>query len=632
MCVAAGERAALDGGALDLDAKAHLLAVEGDVETFVRFDGPARLRSAAPDGERGGTVAGPDAAGTELRFDGPRPVTVGFREPETELPTVTVPPSPEGVATALTHAPSALETLGPGRSHPERRGHPPLVAFGEHDVPRAVRAATPDTGIEFVLPPALPTLCVAAPLSFYLGASVTVDRDCERPLLRAPDADVERRFPAGEAFATDAAGLLRRVFYLDCLARDRPAERLAGREALDRLGLDADALRDRSPAARLRAYLDAPFGRVAGAFPEWPLATYVDGGARTVRCLPYLLDRLSLVHPAAASEMDGQELLRRALDGFYRGSLGDSLVRAGGDVASADRLAPDLRDAHLHGWLAEGTPVQAFKSTPRAYRNRLAARADRDASLDIAVVCNDREMTAERAVADIYRDRADGLPVDVSLRSSLTRRELAELLATPHDFVHYIGHCERDGLRCPDGYLDASDVETVRTRTFFLNACGSYRQGRRLIARGSVAGAVTLTTVLDRQAATVGTAFARLLIHGFGFQRALSLARQQILMGSDYAVVGDGTYAVVPTADPALLHVTSCDGGFEVVEEVLAADAPGRSYRSGLRDGDRLHGRTSRTVLSRRRLVGLLRDRSLPVVHDGELCWSRELAATLADT
>jgi hypothetical protein len=50
--VAAGERAALDG-ALDLDAGAHLLAVEGDVETFVRFDGPARLRPAAPDGERG---------------------------------------------------------------------------------------------------------------------------------------------------------------------------------------------------------------------------------------------------------------------------------------------------------------------------------------------------------------------------------------------------------------------------------------------------------------------------------------------------------------------------------------------------------------------------------------------------
>jgi hypothetical protein len=629
--VAAGERAALDG-ALDLDAGAHLLAVEGDVETFVRFDGPARLRPAAPDGERGGTAAGPDAAGTELRFDGPRPVTVGFREPEPELPTVTVPPSPEGVATALTHAPSALESLGPGRSHPERRGHPPLVAFGERDIPRAVRAATPDPGIEFVLPPDLPTLCVAAPVSFYLGASVTVDRDRERPLLRAPDAGVERTFAAGEAFATDAAGLLRRVFYLDCLVRDRPAERLAGREALDRLGPDADALRDRSPAARLRAYLDAPFGRVAGTFPEWPLATYVDGDARTVRCLPYLLDRLTLIHPAAASEMDGQELLRRALDGFYRGSLGDSLARAGGDVASADRLAPDLQDAHLHGWLAGGTPVEAFKSTPRAYRNRLAARGERDASLDIAVVCNDREMTAERAVADIYRDRADELPVDVSLRSSLTRRELADLLRTPHDFVHYIGHCERDGLRCQDGYLDASDVETVRTRTFFLNACGSYRQGRRLIARGSVAGAVTLTTVLDRQAATVGTAFARLLIHGFGFQRALSLARQQILMGSDYAVVGDGTYALVPTTDPTLLHVTSRDGGFEVVEKVLAADAPGRSYGPELRDGDRLHGRTNRTVLSRRRLVDLLRDRSLPVVHDGELCWSRELAATLADT
>ncbi len=663
-------------GEVRLDADEALVASGGPVETVLRFDGPARVEpptltdgSGTGVGPAGGETSEPGGgepsgprAGTEpvprstVRFDTPTAVTVGFRDRTANPPMVTVPPTPAGAATALTHASSALETLGPERSHPDRRGHPPLVAFGERDIPAAVQRATPESGIELRLPPSLTTCALAAPLAFYLGATVRVDEGRSRPRLRAPEAGIDRALPVEDGpFADAVADLLRRVFNLDCLARDRPAERLAGTGLLEQVGLDPGAVRARSPAERLAAYLETPFERIEAELPAWPLATYVDGGTRTVRCLPHLLDRLSLVYPAAASELDGSSLLRRALDGFYRGpgtalvdgttepaavpADGDGVTtRSAGDVATADRLAPELRNARLHGWLADGTPIEAFKTTPTAYRNRLAAQCDREGPLDIAVVCNDTDMTGERAVADIYRDRAADLEVDVTVHGSLDRYALADLLQQPCDFVHYIGHCEREGLRCRNGYLDVADLETVRARTFFLNACGSYQQGQRLVERGSVAGAVTLTTVLDRHAATVGTAFARLLIRGVGFERALSLARQQILMGSDYAVVGDGTYALAPAASPAVLHVSEGEsegeGGFEVGQEVLSADATGRSHRSPFGRCDRLDGRPARVELSREETVALLRDRSLPVCYDGRLHWSTDLAAelTVGDT
>jgi hypothetical protein len=651
-----GDRPA--SGLTRLQEAEWLVTRAGTVEAVVRFEGPARVhpptladggRSAGP---AASAVDGPNSEGTTVSFDGATPVTIGFREAPPDPPVVTVPPTPEGVATAVTHAASALGTLGPERSHPDERGHPPLVELGGTDVPGAVRRATPESGIEFRIPPSTTMACLAAPLAFYLGASVHIDDDRSRPLLHAPGTGVHHPFRAGAGgFADEAAELLRSVFHLDCLVRDRPGERLSGGATLERLSLDAARLRALSPAERLSTYLAAPLDRVE--MPAWSLATYVDGDARTVRCLPHLLDRLSVCYPAAASELDGESLLHRALDGFYRGAdapagkgadgtavtdhnvppavqHGNATPRSAGDVATADRLDPELRNARLHGWLAEGTPIEAFKSTPQAYRNRLRAGSPCDGPLDIAVVCNDADLTAERAVADIYRERAADLPVDVQVHESMSRLALADLLETPHDFVHYIGHCERDGLRCRDGYLDAADLETVRARTFFLNACGSYQQGHRLVQGGSVAGAVTLTTVLDRDAAAVGTAFASLLIHGAGVERALSLARQEVLMGSDYAVVGDGTYAPVPTADPAVLYVSETSDSFAVVHEVLSAGSPGRSYASPFGAGDLVAGTDARVELGRAELVRLLRERSLPTRFEGCLRWSTELARELS--
>lgn len=609
-----------------LHAGEYLLAVDGAIETLVRFEGPARLRDGdGPLRADGGTRTRSNGGGIELVFEEPSPVTVGFRERDPLPPTVTVPESPAGVATALTHASAGLQTLSPARSHPDEREHPPLVAFGARDVPSGVRRATPESGIEFVGPPSYDWLVVIAPLAYYLGATVRVEADRERPRLLAPSADIDRALPAMPALADETATLFRRTFLLDCLARERAPDRLEGRDLLGDLGLDGGALRRQSPAERLATHLEAPFEQVAQSLPAWPLAMYVDPGAEAALELPHLLARLSLVFPAVASELEGETLLRRAVEGFRRG------CGAAGNVADVDRLEPELQpDARLHGWLAGGTPIEAFESTRTAYWNALAADAGAP-GLDIAVVCNDPEMRAEQCVVERYRDGAvQG--VDVTVREGLCRRELAAVFERPHDMVHYVGHCEREGLRCANGYLAAADLETVRARTFVLNACGSYHEGRELIRRGSVAGAVTLTTVLDNEATTVGRTLAWLLSEGYGFERALSLARREIMMGTDYTVVGDGTHALVPPADePALLRVTGRDeDGYEVRCERGSAAAPGRTAPDPFGEDRQLNIGTARTKLDRQGLLNLLEGWSGPVLREGRLWSAAELRRAVA--
>lgn len=613
-----------------LPAGEHLLTFDAEVETLVRLAGPARIVGIGGDGAgvtdavgTGDTVADAvggdgdtvahgvgEGAGVAVRFGDRTPITLGFRDGNVCPPTVTVPPTPEGVATALSQLPAAHRTGDPRRSHPAYRDHPPLVAFGDEDVPRRVREAVPDTGIELLVPGELDYLLVAAPLGYYLGATVRISDG--PPLLQAPGAGFERCFSRLPCFEGEAADLLRRVVFLDSLVRDLNDPPSAQRA----FGLDPD-LTERQPDERLRAYASLPADEVRTRLPDWHLSTYVAPRTENVRALPYLLDRLSLVYLPEASELDCNELLKRTLDGFYRG-----------DVASVDVLDPELGVGRMHAWLADGTPIDAFKTSKQAHENRLTERTSPE-RVHVAVVHNEPEMTCERAVGDLYREHT-GPVVDVSVHEQLRRDELAEVLERPNDFVHYVGHCEVDGLCCADGFLAAGDLDRSRTRAFFLNACGSYHQGWSLVERGSVVGAVTLTRVLDEQAGTVGTAFARLLAGGFDVASAIRLARRRIMMGKDYVVVGDGTYSPVPRyGDTAVVRLERSSGGFDVRYDVVCPRSAGRSYRDPF-DGDRRpYGDSTVTHLDREELASFLEGRSLPVLYDGDLRWATDVAASL---
>jgi len=586
-------------GETALDGDAHWLRLDGEGHGILRFDGPATARAA------GGGLA--------LSFARPTRVTLGLcvrrRDPSA---TLTVPPTPAGVATAVTHAAAAHRTTAPVRSLPGLRRHPPAVEIGEEHVPEAVAAATPGTGIEFTVPDDLEAALVVAPLAHYLGADLSVAAGT-RPRLRAPEAGVDRVLsPLPEV----ASAMLRRVFFLDCLVRPAAAPGLAGEDLLARLDLDPGALRAAAPAERLAAYLDAPVEDVDAALPAWHLATYAAPGEAAVRSLPALLDRRSLVYPPETEPLAGRELVERSLDDFYRGE------------GRVDVAKPILRRGDLHGWLAPETPIDVFDSHPAAYGHRPAAE---ERPFRAVVVRNDDEMAGEDDdAAAAYRGH-DGQAA-VVVRQSLSRRALADVFASDRDLVHYIGHCEDEGLQCADGYLAVEDLDEVGVRAFFLNACGSYREGRALVRAGSVAGAVTFRDVLDGQATTVGTTFARLLVRGFCIERALRLARRRIRMGKDYAAVGDATYA--PAGDgsaPAVVRVREAGESYEVTVEGMPDDAPGGVFRPPIVDAARPHlrGRGAVERLDADDLRTALAGTGLPVIHDGGFAWADAFVADL---
>ena len=601
--------------------------------------GHHRLRVTVDHPDRFGPTVSTAAAGSTvtLDFGGPatverraRRVSLSFPRPtavtmqllpasDGDPETVTITESPEGLAAGLTAMGAAHETLSPARSHPARRSHPPLLEYGDTvDVPPSIERSIPDTDIELVVPSAYEPLFVGAPLAYYLGASVRT-ADVDAPRLRSADGSVDHRFEAMPAFQHECASLLQQVFYLDCLVRDdQPTQPL-----LDSLDLAPATLRAGSPVDRLARYLDVTGPSLAERLPGWPLSTYATPTPEHVPVLPYLLDDMSLVYLPAASELDSAELLDRSLSDTYRA--------CGADAPAVDVLEPDLRAGKVHAWLADGTPIDAYKTTPVAYENRQQYRQRPSKPFTVTVVLNDETMADEHsAVAAIYRERAADLPIDVTVREHLSVEELASEIETPTDFLHYIGHCETDGLRCVDGTLSTSDLTRSQTRTFFLNACGSYHEGLDLVEQGSLAGAVTLKAVLNKQAATVGTAFARLVMHGFSIERAMQLARRRILMGKDYAVVGDGTDALVPVAGAAGLIRVEDDGEqYHLTYDALATTTSGRRYDSPFSDDRHLCGQTTEQTVSPGRLESILEATSLPVIYNGTFHWSRDLAARL---
>jgi hypothetical protein len=118
------------------------------------------------------------------------------------------------------------------------------------------------------------------------------------------------------------------------------------------LPVDLDAYATDSMATRVATAVDTP--EVDELLPTWHLSTYVEPGVEHARALPHLLGRLNLCHPPSATELDCQALLKPTLDYHYRGhdrprpSGARPRYRAGGEVATADRLDPDLSDARVH--------------------------------------------------------------------------------------------------------------------------------------------------------------------------------------------------------------------------------------------------------------------------------------------
>jgi len=587
--------------------------IETAVTAIVAFEGVATVE------ERPG--------GIDVSFPGARPVTLGLRRSDTRRGReITVPGTTEGMAAALTYASVAHDTTTPARSDPVTRRNPPRIERGDTvDVPEPVRSERVDTGIELRVPPDRGSLFVLAPLAYYLGARVSVaQRDA--PVLRAPARSVRRELPSLPELQADAASLLYRVVTLDSLLRDA-GEEPDGDSArrLTTAGIAPGSTADADIDERLAAHLDARFSAIEQELPEWHLSVYAPPTPERVTALPYVLDRLAFVYLPESDPLPKAERLQHALSDFYR---------TRNEGATVEPILPDLNRGRLHGWLADGVAVDAFRLLPEADANRRARPAVGDDSIDVTLVVNDGEMSAETdAIRGICRDRGDGPGVDLTVKRRLDRDALAATLRQPTDLFYYVGHCDRAGLRCPDGHLDAADVDESGAHTFFLNACGSYEQGVSMVEAGSVAGAVTLRPVLDGQAERVGTAFLRLVIRGFAIGRALRIASRRAIMHTDYAVVGDGAYGLArpDDADRVLARITPAGDRFRLQVEHGAAHTTATYCRSRPGGGTCLSGSERRVPVSREKLRNFLRDLDAPVLYENSYYWAGDLRQALLE-
>ncbi len=601
----------------DLPAGEYSLELCAPMKIYLRARGPL-------------TLAG-DAQQLHVEFDEPTEVLVGARSHHKHpAGTVTTTEDPRDLMAAVSTFGSALKTTSPERSYPTLRGHPPLVELGDElDIPENL--VRPDTGITIEVPPETGYIFCAAPLVYYLGADLVPGFDARLV------TDEGFTFPLGDTpreFENTVEAVLKHVFFLDCITRTEGLYKLnlhERHEIADRVALDFALLYDQSLAAQLEAYLAVPFETVEPLLPEWKLTSHVSLSPTSIETLPFLVDDLAVVRTPQAEQVAHADAQMALVDEFLRdGSFMRSASAA--SAAPASYVKPQAVTSLEQAWVGDGAPLGASKTTTQAFHNHLARELS-DGDIDITVVCNDPQMDEERDIVDrVYGSRSD-LLFDVTIKHDLTTAELAAVLTSQTEFLHYIGHIDAEGFECVDGKLDVSTLDDVGIDAFFLNACSSYDQGMALIEKGSIGGIVTLSDVINSGAVRIGSTVARLLNGGFPLSSALEVAKGESIVGGQYAVIGDGGLAVAQadSGTPLVWELTALeDDQYEVEMKTYPTCERGMGslivpYFESNNEYFLNSGTLEPFTVSAGELLRLFIMEDFPVRMDGQLRWSSEI-------
>jgi len=574
-------------------------------------------------------------------------VHVGARSfHEQPAATVTTTGDPPDVMRAVSTLGSALKTTTCERSFPTLRGHPPLIERDDElSIPDSISA--PDTGITVEVPPLLEYVYPVAPLAYYLGATV---RPGPEPRLVTDDwtysldGEADCPFAPGSGFEASVARVLKQSFLLDCVTRTEGYYEvdLAERSLVaDRVDLDFAALYKRSTAEQVRAYMGVPADALTGGMPTWKLTADIRPKPDYVGTLPFLADELAVVRcpeaPGAGRTSD--EVADRIQSIFRDGAATTrgtaALTRSTRSETSSSATVenrvfrPAEADSIEQTYVGEGVPVGASKMTVDAFRRRLSYEPSDDPQIRVAVVNNDERMADENVVSDIYGTR-DWIEFDISFDEALTTDEMRTLLRSDVDFLHYIGHVDPEGIRCPDGYLDAQEVSDVGVSAFMLNACDSYDQGYALVDNGAMAGIATVTDVVNEAATSVGQTVARLLNQGFSLAATVEIIKDYEQIGHHYIVIGDSSASIVTNeaGTPQRAEIRALeDGQYDVtLYGYPRLDLTlGAMYRPHLKGYSRHHlnsGEMCSLILSEREMLHFMSKQNIPVIRDSELFWS----------
>lgn len=570
---------------------------------------------------------------THIVFENETTVAVGARSRhQSPAATITTTEDPTDMMAAISMFGSALKTTGVERSYPTLRGHPPTVELGsELDIPDGLEA--PETGVTIEVPPEYPFVYVVASLAYYLGATVvpgTVPKI-------VTTTDFEHRLDSARGFEREVERVLKQVMFLDCLTRTDGGDgiRLHERRSLDSvLDIQFNELYRRSLPEQLEAYLSIPFSDIESHLPEWKMTTHVSSSPENIETIPFLVNDLAVIRTPCCDRVQPQEVQADAITEFVRAG---AMTRSTTAHTSLDReyIQPEESDSLEQVWVGEETPLGASKATTTAFRNRLQ-RSPTDGNITITVICNEPEMADERDAIDAVYGSREELPFDVRTHEGLTTDELASVLMNPADFLHYIGHIDPEGFRCPDGLFDMRTLDMVGVDAFFLNACQSYEQGMALIDNGAIGGIVTLGNVINTGAVTIGRTMSRLLNRGFPLRAAMNIARNESLVSNQYLVIGDGGLAITQAESgmPMLGEIERlAEDRFELAINVYPTTQHGMgSVSIPLINGENEYQLSSGGVdtyeLSTKELERYLGLEQIPVRVDGTIQWSDEITLT----
>ncbi|WP_276253039.1 hypothetical protein [Halomontanus rarus] len=613
------------------------LEITAPIKLFCRVSGPVTISSTS----------------TEMRitFEATTSITLAARSyHERPAATVTTTGAVEDLMTAISTFGSALKTTSPERSFPSLRGHPPAIEIGDTlSVPDAV--SPPETGLQIQVPRDRTAVYAVATLAHYLGARVVPGEEAR--LLA--DGEVVRSLDGPNGLRGAVTETLQHVFLLDCIVRTEGRYQLnlhQRHQLAERVDLPLRELYDLPIAERITRYLDVPVDIVSDLVPTWYLSTHLSPKLTSVESLPYAANALSIICVEQRTAIDSQPELESEFESEpelepeseperepERESEPEAFTRAtrspsNGSDASSESTYVRVSDTDTleRAWVGDGRAINANDLYLTGVQNRFASESTGD-PITIGVVCNDERMVAE-VDSNLYGDREE-LPFDVAIHANLTRGELRELLESDLDFLHYIGHVEREGFVCRDGTLDASDVDTVGVDTFLLNGCQSYDQGRAVIDAGGVGGIVTHGDVDNTSATAVGRLVAGLLNAGYSLRSALSVAGRRHLVTGQYSVIGDGGVQVAQSESgtPNLLEISRApeNDGYEVLITTYPTlgTAMGSCYTPYASSVDRYFlagGELPLLVLSLPEVVDLLALERVPTIIDDEFWWSTDVS------
>lgn len=622
--------------------------------------------------EDSGFRLNPAQDSVDIVFDPDTSIQLGARSLHTQpARTLTTTSDPKDLMHAISLFGNEMKTWSPERTWPSLRGHPPLLEIGTKcRIPDDL--TPPDTGITLTIPADHEWVYPAAPLAYWLGATV----EPGSPALHVDD----KRYPLGiqggykadcpeEAFEQHVQDVLQFTFLLDCAVRTEgfyDVELDARRRVEDAdLDLDFEALYEASLSTRIQTYLDLDVGlaelEARIGRPGWRLTADVEAGPKHATILPFLARDLAVVRcPSEHRIAESTERNEMVENVFSRSSTPSTRSPMSSPVAGSDVItrsssssttepATESReriislpeaDSMSQAWVGDGFAVGAAKASTTSYLQRLENHAQGESGTTIDVVVNDEQMAEEADVSEIYGTR-DHLEFNIRVQQDLTASELASVFERDTDFIHYIGHVDEQGFDCSDGYLDARTLEGVGAEMFLLNACASYEQGQALVDKGAIAGVVTLEDVINSMATKIGRTYARLLNFGFPIGSATKLVQETMFSGAHYAVAGDSNAALAQSNMPVpnVAKVELLDGDrFEVTNELFASwnydiGSMCRPYIEPCDYHYLVPGTTDTWAVEKEELDKFLNLSTFPVIAENNLCWSDEItASTLQQT